>query len=173
VAEFQDRLVWDGVAGEIRDGQTRYMLIRPDALMSVFRRLPAAERALALDAFRRSVTEFGGRSAGNYSAALAPSDGSLLHLIARTAPQLGWGIWTIETDAESLRVKVTNSPFAAGFGAAEKPVCSPIAGMLQAVAALAFARSMTITESKCSAVQGVFCQFDGVAHCEVESEADL
>jgi hypothetical protein len=33
MAEFRERLLWDAAAGEIRDGQTRYLLIRPDALM--------------------------------------------------------------------------------------------------------------------------------------------
>jgi hypothetical protein len=40
VTEFRDLLVWDKLAGEIRDGETRYILMRADALMGLFRLLP-------------------------------------------------------------------------------------------------------------------------------------
>lgn len=48
---FRDRVTWHPDHGEIRDGDIRYMMIRPDALMGIFSRLPPDMRAEALDAF--------------------------------------------------------------------------------------------------------------------------
>src|SRR6218665_1413995 len=45
VPAFKDRRVCDDAAGELRDGARRYVLLRPDALMAMFRLLPPDTRA--------------------------------------------------------------------------------------------------------------------------------
>lgn len=160
---FNQRLVRDLEKGEIRDGAARYLMIRADTLMGIFSRLPAEEAAAALDAFKSSTIENGTRSAQSYQASLPPGDRArLLDVIAATAPQLGWGKWRFsDLAAEGLVLEVVNSPFVAGYGDSNAPVCHAIAGMLTASAGLVFGRPVVAVETQCAAEHGVdICRFE-------------
>lgn len=157
--DFRDRLIFDAARGEYRDGDIRYLMLRPDALMGLFAELPEAARAPALAAFARSITRFGGRSAAAYQAAGAADAAALLATIAATAPQLGWGVWTLQRDGDGLALSVANSPFAAGAGAAAQPVCAPIVGMLRAVGAMVLGGDVAATETACAATGAGCCRF--------------
>lgn len=157
-AAFRERLVHDAERGELRDGEARYLLIREDSLMGMFRRLPDAARSEALAAFAASIAEHGRRSAESYRSG-SDAD-ALLRTIEQTAPQLGWGRWRFEHgDADRLELEVANSPFAHGYGAAPQPVCAAIAGMLRAVASLAFGAPATAEERRCAATGHPACRF--------------
>jgi predicted hydrocarbon binding protein len=153
---FRDRLIWDASSGEIRDGAIRYMMIRPDALMGIFGGLDEPARTCALEAFRRSIAKFGARSASTYQ---ADAHHPLIETVARTAPDLGWGTWSIDRTADAIQVIVRNSPFAAGCAGADGPVCTPIAGMLEAVGRL-MGRSGVARETNCAAQSGDHCTFE-------------
>jgi predicted hydrocarbon binding protein len=156
---FRDRLTFDPERGEYRDGDIRYMMIRPDALMGMIAELPADVRPLALEAFARSIRRFGGRSARAYQAAGAVEADALLTAIQQTAPQLGWGIWKLDRTATGLILTVRNSPFAADAAQGPVPVCAPIRGMLTAVGEMVLAVSVTVTETACTATGGPECRF--------------
>ena len=104
---FRERLTLDAEAGAWFDQTRRYMLIRPDALMGVFRHLPAPERDLALNALEASIFEQGGHSARAYLA-LGGDGAGLLDVIARSAPQLGWGIWQFSHTGDTIALTVRN-----------------------------------------------------------------
>lgn len=160
---FRDRLTFDAARGEYRDGDIRYLMLRADTLMGLFAELPEAARAEALAAFARAVARFGGRSARAYQAAGAQEADALLATIAATAPQLGWGIWTLRREADALALEVHNSPFAAGAGAGAgalaAPVCAPIVGMLRAVGAIVLGGEVAADETSCAATGGACCRF--------------
>ena len=158
-ADFRQRLSFDPAKGELRDGDTRYVMLREDSLMGLFKRLPGPARADALKAFAASLGEHGARSAARYLATDGDA-GNLLATIAATAPQLGWGIWRFSrTDVGELRLEVSNSPFARGYGASPETVCAPITGMLAAVAAIAFGTPAEAEETLCAAAGGAVCRF--------------
>jgi predicted hydrocarbon binding protein len=157
---FRERLAFDESAGEIRDQTRRYMLIRPEALMGVFRRLPPTARMAALDAFTESIVEQGSDSARAYRAMGDQDAATLLDTIAATAPQLGWGRWRFNADSDLIRLEVRNSPFAAGFGPAEHPVCHAIVGMLRAVGGIALGRPVIARETACAAMGADICRFE-------------
>lgn len=157
---FRDRLVFDAKQGEYRDGDIRYMMIRPDALMGILAELPAAMRPEFLAAFARSITRHGGRSAQAYRAAGAVAPAQMIAAIATTAPELGWGIWDLRLTADGLDLEVRNSPFAAGHGAAAQPVCHPIAGMLGAVGPMVLGGAVSVRETQCAALGFASCRFE-------------
>lgn len=160
---FRARLEWDLARGELRDGEVRYLLIRDDTLMGLFRNLPDPARATALDALARSVVEHGQRSARRYQAMGAAEARTLLGVIEATAPQLGWGAWRFTGVSEHrLALEVENSPFAAGYGASPTPVCHAIAGMLEAVGSLALGGAVRVTEQACAAQGHARCVFRAV-----------
>jgi predicted hydrocarbon binding protein len=156
---FLDRLVHDTDTGEIRDGEIRYLMLRPDGLMGAFLRLDEPARSAALAALAESIHENGGRSAAKYRASGA-AGAALLDVVVETAPQLGWGRWTfVEHGPDRLVLEVRNSPFAAGFGASPAPVCAPITGMLRAVAGLVLDGPAAVEEVGCAAQSGDTCRF--------------
>lgn len=146
----------DPQRGEISEGDARYLLIRHDSLMGLFRQLPAPARGEALQAFADSLAEHGGRSAARYD---AEDHDRLLATIPRKAGELGWGVWTLQRNGDALELKVENSPFAQGYGAADAPVCAPITGMLRAVAALVLGGAAVSREDACAAAGAAVCRF--------------
>lgn len=163
VAEFKDRLVFDDAMGELRDGPRRYLLLRPDALMTMFRLLPPDTRALALGALEQAVHQQGSDSARAYLAHSGGDVEKLLTLIEGTSPQLGWGTWRFEADGDTLRLEVHNSPFAQAFGPSEQPVCHAVKGMLRGLADLWLGCPAQSSELKCSAQNHASCTFEARA----------
>lgn len=160
---FRQRFGFDAANGALRDGDTRYVMLREDSLMGMFRRLPGPARADALEAFAASVAEHGTRSAARYRATDGDA-GDLLATIAATAAQLGWGLWRFSrTDAGELKLEVENSPFAHGYGASPRAVCAPIAGMFEAVASIVFDAPMQVEEELCAAAGAALCRFSARA----------
>lgn len=155
---FRERLAWIPERGELRDGEARYVLIRHDSLMGMFRNLSEPARSAALEALASSVAAHGARSAERYRRAGGGGD-ALLATIQATAPQVGWGVWRLERTGAELRLEVTNSPFAAGHGPSSAPVCAPIAGMLQAVASLVLGAPSQAREEACAAAGAPACRF--------------
>jgi uncharacterized protein len=62
-ADFRQRLTFELAMGELRDGDTRYLILRADSLMGLFKRLPGPARTDAFEAFAASVTVHRARSA--------------------------------------------------------------------------------------------------------------
>ncbi|MBV8535432.1 MAG: 4-vinyl reductase [Alphaproteobacteria bacterium] len=154
-----DRLVHDTNAGEIRDGDIRYLMFRTDAVMGLFKRLPEAARRDALAALADSIEENGGRSAAAYRASGA-AGAALLDVIVETAPQLGWGTWSfVERRADRLVLEVRNSPFVHGFGGSALPICAPIVGMLRVVSSMVLGAPTAVEETVCAAQSPDVCRF--------------
>lgn len=155
MTQFRDRLIFDAERGEYRDGAIRYMMIRPDALMGMIAEMPESARGHAMEAFGRAIRRFGGHSARAYRDAGAAD---LVATIEATAPQLGWGRWTLTRVEGGLALTVENSPFAAGAGHSPHPVCAPIRGMLTAVGEMMLG-DVAVTETACAAMGAPCCAF--------------
>ncbi|MGO4852921.1 V4R domain-containing protein [Phaeovulum sp. W22_SRMD_FR3] len=155
---FHARLQISPERGEMRDGDIRYLMMRPDALMGAFMRLPDAARAQALAALGASVAEHGGRSVATYRAHGAAAPEALWPVITATSAALGWGVWEAHpAEAGALEITVRNSPFAAGAARADGPVCAAITGLLSAVAPVILRNGATARETACAAETGESC----------------
>lgn len=152
---FRDRLEYDPERGEYRDGAIRYMMIRPDALMGMIAELPETMRPHAMEGFVRAIRRVGGHSARTYQDA---GTDDLLRTIEETAPQLGWGRWTLTRADDGLALTVENSPFAAGAGPSPRPVCAPIRGMLTAIGEMTLGE-VSVAETSCAAAGAACCRF--------------
>lgn len=163
------RLVFDTAAGEIRDGQRRYVLIRPDVLMGALHELDGTTRQRVLEALAASSERNGGRSVHAY--ARIDRGTALLDTMCETAAGLGWGKWHMTLGPDRLDLTVHNSPFAQGHGKAARPVCAPIAGMLGSVAATLFEGPVLVEEIGCAAhAASPVCRFVARARSAVSSE---
>ena len=141
--------------------EIRYLRMRADTLMGMFRHLDEPARAQAFAALVRSSAEHGGDSARRYLQADAGDTEALLATIERTAAELGWGNWRfVERSAAHLALEVADSPFAEGYGAADTAVCAPITGMLEAVAGLVLGAPCEAREVGCRACGAAGCRFE-------------
>ncbi|WP_428929287.1 V4R domain-containing protein [Marinibacterium sp. SX1] len=156
---FRDRLTYSPDTGAFHDGEARYMMIKPEAFMGILPRLPAEIRPQVLQAMADTVFDNGGKSARTYRAAGAEAGDALLGVIAETAPQLGWGSWTFARHDDHIELTVANSPFAAGHGPSDTPVCFPILGMLRAVSGMVFGCETDVAETECAACGAALCRF--------------
>ncbi len=157
---FLDRLTFDPDHGAHMDEARRYMMIRPDALMGIFRRLDPDARGTALEAFGAAIFEQGSDSARAYRA-VSGDGAALVRVIQATAPQLGWGVWQMTLSDDRLDLSVRNSPFVAGYGPSDSPVCHAILGMLRAVAGMVLGGQGRIdaAELSCAACGAPLCRF--------------
>jgi len=143
------------------EGTIRYVTLRADTLMGMFRRLPEPLRTRALSALASSTAEHGGDSARRYVQNEAGDTSSLLAKVEQTAAELGWGTWRFGArSATRLALEVVDSPFAAGHGASGDPVCAPIRGMLEAVAGIVLAGACEAQELQCRACGAATCRFE-------------
>jgi uncharacterized protein len=156
---FRERLVFDGAKGAVFDETRRYMMLRPEALMGLFNRLAPEARQQALEAFGASIIELGRDSATAYLAHGGGDRDALLSTVATTAPDLGWGRWHFTKTGEDLTLTVHNSPFAAGFGRSDRPVCHAITGMLTSVASMHAGTAKQARETTCAACGAPACVF--------------
>jgi predicted hydrocarbon binding protein len=156
--------------GALHAGDVRYVLVRADGLMGCFKSDLDATSLAMYQQVEDSFLRFGGKSTQQYAETLGENPEALLSKIEETAPQLGWGNWTLALDLNrrKLTLRVENSPFSAGYGRADFAVCAPIAGMLGGVAQKIFKQPVTCREHRCSATGGNFCEFEAV----IESDND-
>lgn len=155
---FRERLSFDPSGGTLHDETRRYMMIRPAALMGIFRRLDTDARMEALAALQASIFEQGSHSARAY-VAHADTTEELMTIIPATAADLGWGRWNLTRAGDSLLLEVAFSPFADGFGPSESPVCHAITGMLQGIAGILTGRPARARETECAAMGAARCRF--------------
>ncbi|PLP57725.1 hypothetical protein CYK37_19170 [Mesorhizobium loti] len=158
---FRERLDFDGANGQVLDESRRYMLMRPEALMGLFRRLDDETRQKALDALADSVIEMGGDSARAYKVHGGGDVDALLSTVANTAPDLGWGAWSFTHGPSGIELTVRNSPFAAGYGPTSRPVCHAISGMVTAVGRMVLdSDDVVAREIECAACGAPACRFE-------------
>lgn len=156
---LRERLAWEGSTGRIHDGPRRYLMMRPDVLMGSLAALAPAERQEALQAWTASTRDHGADSLRAYAAMVRGDQAALCAVTAAAAADLGWGRWSLSADDRSIVLDVHDSPFVAGWRAAAKgaaamhPVCAPVLGMLQALAAEIFAGDCEVRETHCAATQ--------------------
>lgn len=158
-ASFLERLEFRPDIGAHIDETRRYILIRPEAIMGLFRRLEPGARAAALEAFGASIFEQGSDSAEAYRR-IGGGGEALVRTVEASAPQLGWGIWDMRLSPGRLDLVVTNSPFAAGHGPSDGPVCHAILGMFRAVAGMVLGARVEAAETACAAMGAQACRFE-------------
>lgn len=159
---FLDRVVFDTEAGGIYDESRRYIMIRPEVMMGVFRALPADARRAAFDALEEGVYRQGSDSARAYLQHGGGDLRTLLATIEATSAQLGWGRWTFTIEPQRLQLVVDNSPFAQAHGPSAEPVCRTICGMLRGLGEMWFGAPAAARELGCAATGEARCRFEAV-----------
>ena len=152
---------FDENAGEIREGNIRYLLMRPDVLMGMVEYLDEPTMTKVLLALQKSAFENGRASLRQYNELDFASDNEKLSFVCKTAAKLGWGNLTYTLNRhDDPTFTLTNSPFAKGHGISKVPVCAPMAGILNALMEVFFESNATVKEVSCASQGQDYCLFE-------------
>ena len=147
--------------GEIKDGETRYVVFRADVIASIANGLPKETKRQVLERFQSAVQTNGGRSLKTYLEMIGNEHAALLDTVTDTAASLGWGEWDFSHSPEKLSLSVNNSPFAEFSDHQAEGYCAPILGMFSAVVATLFGdRDIRVAETQCAGKGASNCVFD-------------
>ena len=145
--------------GEIKDGETRYVMFRADVIAAMINDLPAGVKQQVLSSFRSAVQKNGGRSLQNYLGMVGGDHGALLDMLVSTAAALGWGEWHFDFVENHLTLQVNNSPFAEFTSEANNGCCAPILGMFSALAETLL-NGAQVKEVSCVSLGADHCRFE-------------
>lgn len=155
-------LKFDAARGALLYKGVRYLLIRPETLISFQK---AAEENLGAGAdellYAGGFTG-GSLSAKRYREVFGLSDGQSVEFMAKMGTEIGWGQFVVSSFSVSsckLVLVVESSPFAAAYGKAERGVCHLIRGVFAGLASGIFARAVEAREEECLAMGDAHCKF--------------
>ena len=156
-------LYFDSEKGGLFYNEVRYLLIRPEVLITFQKEIekemgPKAGRILFLSGFQG-----GNLSSKKYREVFHLSDEEILRFMIEMGPQIGWGRFELERfdlKKKSLSVKVYHSPFAEAYGTSSAPICNFIRGVMSGMATVVFKEECEITEILCFAKGNPYCKFE-------------
>jgi predicted hydrocarbon binding protein len=156
-----------GPSGVIRQGDLRYVMMRPDTLANIQK---GVEDRLGSKSAEYLYTAGASWSLGvlqRMKRALPEDDGELLHLFCEHATQLGWGDWQLEVmqpHEKGLAIRVRNSPIAEAYGQSDQPVCHLLAGAVSGACEFICHMPSACIEQTCAAQGASDCLFVASGH---------
>jgi predicted hydrocarbon binding protein len=157
-----DELGFEPAGGRISFHGVRYLVIRPETLVSIQR---AMEIELGASAGR--ILFDAGRTGGTLSAARFRasfpdrSPEELVRFMCGLGTDIGWGRFNLLEfhPGDSFLVEVTNGPIASAYGPAKDPVCHLLRGVMAGLGEVVFGEETVATEAHCSASGPGPCEF--------------
>ena len=155
-------LEWEPGTGALTFKEVRYLLIRPETLAQFQRAVEAEVGADRAGELLYSGGFAGGQASGRkYKEALGLSDREAVEFMCRMGGELGWGQLRLvrwDTDAQSLEVQVTSSPFAGAYaGESASGVCHLLRGVFGGLGATVFGVPVESDELRCLAAGDSVC----------------
>ena len=157
-----DGLEYEPADGAISREGVRYLLLRPETLVTIQRimeeELGDGAARILFDAGRAG----GASSAKRFREADPDSPGDeLFRTFCRLGSSFGWGsLHVIDgTDDGVFEIEVTNSALAAVYGDSRVPVCHLLRGVLAGIGEILLDTDVIAVELRCRAVDGEPCTF--------------
>jgi predicted hydrocarbon binding protein len=142
----------------------RYMLIRPDVLISLQKSIEAElgpEKCLKI---MMAAGNLGGRrSSQRFKEAFGYGEREIVEFMCGMGGEIGWGVFSLvelAVEAGTMIIEVTDSPYAAVYGPSETPVCHLIRGVLAGLGAGVFEADVRSDETACAAAGAPACRFE-------------
>jgi len=156
-------LAWDAATGALNFKEVRYLLIRPETLVQFQRAVEAEVGAGRAGELLYSGGFAGGQLSGRkYMETLGLGDREAVEFMCRMGGELGWGQLRLvrwDSDAQSLEIQVTNSPFAGAYsGESRSGVCHLLRGVFGGLGATVFGVPVESDELRCLAAGDSLCQ---------------
>lgn len=155
-------LRFDGEQGAITYRGVRYMLIRPETVMGVFRAMEEEFPGGAGEFFFKGGFTGGRLSAQRFRDEFGLVGVQVVEFMMEMGTKIGWGRFQLEKyDGEGMliEVRVVGSPYAEAHGPSERPVCHLIRGVVAGVTQGIFGVPVTCREVACFATGAEACLF--------------
>lgn len=154
-------LTFDAAQGALLYNEVRYLLIRPETLVS-FQRAAEEKLGTAADELLYAGGFTGGTLSGTkYRQAFGLTDEQSVEFMAKMGTEIGWGSLKIERfkPGDELVLVATGSPFAAAYGKAGRGVCHLIRGVFAGLVCALWDRPVQAREDECLAMGHAHCRF--------------
>ena len=166
--EVLEGMEYEEESGALTYKGVRYLLIRPETVMEMYKALAEEFPEEAAESFYKGGFAGGSFSAKRYQELFGLSGKEAIDFMLKMGGQLGWGrfeLISFQPEEGELKVAVHNSAYAQAHGPSDRPVCHFIRGVLAGLAEGVFARPVVAEETTCLAV--------GIGPCifEVRTEA--
>jgi len=156
-------LYFDSEKGGLFYKEVRYLLIRPEVLVTLQKEIGKELGEKANRILFQSGFQGGSLSSKKYREVFHLSDEEILRFMIEMGSQIGWGRFELkrfDPEKKSLSVKVYHSPFAEAYGTSTIPVCQFIRGVLTGMASVIFNKESEVNEILCLAKGDPFCRFE-------------
>lgn len=161
--EILGELSFDSEKGGLFYREVRYLLIRPEVLVTFQKEIERELRERAGRILFQSGFQGGSLSAKKYREVFHFSNEEIIRFMVEMGPQIGWGRFELEAlnlVKKEFAVKVYHSPFAEAYGSSAVPVCHFIRGVLSGMATVVFEKEIQATEVLCFAKGDGVCKFE-------------
>lgn len=148
--------------GTISYHGVRYLLVRPETIMEIYRLLEKSLGERAGHLFYQAGYLGGKLSAKKYKEAFALGDQQTIQFMMGMGTQIGWGRFELvafDADKKILEVVVHGSAFAQAYGRSYSFVCHLIRGVLAGLGEPIFGPPLEAKERSCQAAGAASCQF--------------
>jgi predicted hydrocarbon binding protein len=160
-------LEFDPDGGELRLGNLRYMLLRPETLSEIQKGVEDRLGPKSSEYLYAAGASWAVGALNRLKSALEEAPEDLAAALCGQATKLGWGHWELagfEPEKKTLAVRVTGSPFAAAYGQSDEPVCHLAAGAVGGCAESLFRMPTACSELACRAQGDPHCLFAATGH---------
>jgi len=160
-----DMLTSDLEQGALRIKDVRYLLIRPETMITVQKALEAEIGFARAGEILYPGGFTGGKLSGErYRREFGLTEREAVAFMCRMGAEIGWGrfhIIELDEEARRLHIKVENSPFAETYGSdAPGAVCHLIRGVLGGLGVGIFGTEVVAQEPLCKAKGDAECRFE-------------
>lgn len=160
--EILDNITFDPETGAIRFKDVRYLIIRPETIMDMFRALHKTSGESAVEAFYQGGFSGGKLSSAKFRQTFNLDDRQIVEFMANMGTQIGWGKFDVlefDPGDQRLIMTVKSSPFAEAAKPSESPVCHFIRGVLAGMCTGLFGKEVQSFEETCLAKGDPLCRF--------------
>ncbi len=155
-------LEFDPARGALLYKDVRYLLIRPETLIS-FQKAAEEQLGAGADALLYAGGFTGGTlSAKKYREVFGLTAEQSIEFMAKMGTEIGWGSFRVVrfgVEHCELVLVVQDSPFASAYGKAERGVCHLVRGVFAGLASGVFGKPVEAREEECVAMGNPNCKF--------------
>lgn len=140
----------------------RYMVMRPETLMKMFKAMEKVDGEGCRNAFFEGGREGGRLSSEKFQTSMNLSARETAEHMAKMGGEIGWGrflIRQLNLEALLLEVEVFSSPFGVAYGPSSRPVCHMISGVLAGLGEVIFKQEVKAQETECTSCGAPSCRF--------------
>ena len=157
-----EALGFDKTSGSLTYKGVRYLLMRPETIMSFQKGVEGDLGSKAGEHLYRGGFTGGRLSFSKYKTDLGLSDEQAIEFMLKMGAEIGWGRLSLihyDPDAQALKIAAYGSPFAESYGKSSQGVCHFLRGVIAGMGSSLFNRNCRAIETECAAMGDDRCLF--------------